>query len=149
MLLFVTTLPGLIMVIFMLLSLVQMDPLHFYVVIVSKERLPKLIIYFTKTLRIVLIVILSQWLAPGIKLCVILSLSMAVSFQNVVKIVRIRNLSYSNISIYKQLIVERNILKSFEQSISSLGLFAIFLLLVVTPTGTIIAWKLNRLILFS
>ncbi len=145
---FVTSLPALTVVICILVTFVQMDTFNFYVVIAQKEIHSKHLIYLAYLIRIILNIVVSQWFNISMKFCALLSLSMAVSFQNVVKIVRNRKLNYTTIFLYKQLIVERNILKSFEQCITSFGLFVMFVLLVLAISGTIIAWKLNRLIIF-
>lgn len=146
---FVTSLPVVICVFCVLISLVKIDPFNFYVEVAKKEMLSNYSVSAIQIIRIVIMILLSQWIAIGIKFCTILSLSMAASFQNIVNTVLIRKLSYSNILIYRQLVVERNILKCFEQNLTSLGLFAIFFILVVSINGTIIAWKFDKLVLFT
>ncbi len=145
---FVTSLSPLIFIICAVATFVKIDPLIIYVVITEQEIELKLIHYLIKTIRIVLITLFGQGIAIGIKLCLVLSFSMAVSFKNITKVVSIRHLSFSNIFIYKQLIVEKNIIKGFEKSLTSVGLFSLFVFLVISINGAIIAWKLNRIVLF-
>lgn len=73
MFLFVTSLPMIICVICMLVVLVKIDSFSFYVVIAKKEMLSSFSIRMIQTIRIVIMLILSQWIAIGVIFCSIIS----------------------------------------------------------------------------
>ncbi len=115
------------------------DPFMIYVFL-AQENFKKQV-WIIQIARVIGSVFLSQWLLTSFRVFVPIYLGMTTIYLRFVKALKFRNAAYKSFQLYKQLIVQRNILRNFERDLTSVGLVGVFILLVLTTSASVIAFS--------
>lgn len=125
----------------------KVDPFVVYVAIATENF--KQQIWVAKTAQILLLLLMSQWLLTTFRIFVPIYLGMTAIFLRFMKALKDSNATYKSIQHYKHLIVERNVLRDFEQHLTSVGLVGMFLILVLTTAQIILSLGDKKFAMFA
>ncbi len=106
------------------------------------------LLWIAQTARILLLLFLSQRLLTSFRVFVPLYLGMTTIFLKFVKGLKFSNVTYKSVQIYKQLIIQQNVIRDFERDLTSVGLVGVFIILVLTTAQIILSLSEKKFAMF-
>lgn len=132
-----------------ILYLTDMDPFAIFISVSRKYHFPKIAYIILHTARFALIAMISQILACNVRFLFILLFTQAVPLLALIQIINEIKLDRKSVRLYRQLQVERALIRDTEKIGSSLILALGALLLIVSINSATLGMRLNNFVIFA